>query len=377
MTSFNTQRTLMQRSNVSRTNRPIASHRWKATPQRAVRPKTTTFRHGGDNDWYAREGADREATRLDAKRWTKQFALTLMKREKRERAEKERQSALLAKALAEPMKNAMLVDTLDDVRYLVDLVRSLVTPTLYVDAEGENLSRDGSLTILQIHIDSTCGGIESTTFVVDVQVLGTAAFLTCGKTNTESNLKNIFEDALIPKILWDCRMDSDALFKHFKIALNGVLDLQLLEVASRFHSMYKLSGYGKCVEEHAGLSWQDCQVMSAARAIKDRFIPSKGGSWDFLTHKQMHPEMFRYCAGDVQYMPALYKRYSKMINDKGVCAEGFYLDEEAHFFAPGHENVWITRIVEESAARIQQSMSDDGWDRSDWRAMTKSPWPFR
>jgi exonuclease 3'-5' domain-containing protein 1 len=78
-------------------------------------------------------------------------------------------------------------------------------PSLYIDLEGVYLCRHGSVSILQLHIHPT-----STTHLIDIYSLGFAAFSTPG-TNGQT-LKSIFESPETPKIFFDVRNDSDALF---------------------------------------------------------------------------------------------------------------------------------------------------------------------
>lgn len=99
-------------------------------------------------------------------------------------------------------------------------------PELACDSEGNNLGRNGSLTLLQIYIRS-----QSHTYVFDVQTLGEKALF-----DTEyggQSLRKLMESKRHHQIWWDCRQDQDALYAHFKLKLGWVTDLQLMEVASR------------------------------------------------------------------------------------------------------------------------------------------------
>ena len=46
------------------------------------------------------------------------------------------------------------------------------------------------------------------------------------------SLKAILESPKTPKVFFDVRMDSDALYALFGVKLAGIIDLQLMEVAS-------------------------------------------------------------------------------------------------------------------------------------------------
>jgi exonuclease 3'-5' domain-containing protein 1 len=92
---------------------------------------------------------------------------------------------------------------------------------MYIDLEGVDLCREGSLSILTLLIDTGIPTIR--VCLIDVYSLGAQAFDTTGiKAKT---LKDILEDEKIPKVFFDVRNDSDALFTHFGVALQGVEDV--------------------------------------------------------------------------------------------------------------------------------------------------------
>jgi exonuclease 3'-5' domain-containing protein 1 len=59
--------------------------------------------------------------------------------------------------------------------------------------------------------------------LVDIYTLGDKAFPTIGAGGR--TLKGILESDSIPKVFFDVRNDSDALFSHFQIRLAGIHDL--------------------------------------------------------------------------------------------------------------------------------------------------------
>ncbi|TVY15299.1 hypothetical protein LARI1_G007921, partial [Lachnellula arida] len=122
-----------------------------------------------------------------------------------------------------------LIDTPTAISNLIDALVDLPTnpPSLYIDLEGVHLSRFGSISILQLLVAPT-----NETYLLDVHVLGYKVFSAPGTNG--STLKDILESASIPKVFFDVRNDSDALFSHFNIKLSGVIDLQLMELATRY-----------------------------------------------------------------------------------------------------------------------------------------------
>jgi exonuclease 3'-5' domain-containing protein 1 len=71
-------------------------------------------------------------------------------------------------------------------------------------------------------------------YLIDVLSLRHECFTACGEGG--NNLKDSLESNAIPKVFFDVRNDSDALYSHFKIKLDGVIDLQLMELATRSFS---------------------------------------------------------------------------------------------------------------------------------------------
>jgi exonuclease 3'-5' domain-containing protein 1 len=85
---------------------------------------------------------------------------------------------------------------------------------MYIDLEGVNLCREGSLSILTLLIDTGIPTIR--VCLIDVYSLGSQAFNITGIKG--KTLKDILQDEKIPKVFFDVRNDSDALFAHFGVA---------------------------------------------------------------------------------------------------------------------------------------------------------------
>ncbi|GLI80011.1 hypothetical protein PoHVEF18_008359 [Penicillium ochrochloron] len=126
-------------------------------------------------------------------------------------------------------KLVKFIDTEDDLIRLVETIENVPThpPSLYVDLEGVNLSQHGSISILQVFVYP-----RDETYLVDVYTLKKKAF-TVPSSKTGETLLSILESSDIPKVFFDVRNDSDALFSHFGVKLTGVIDLQLMELATR------------------------------------------------------------------------------------------------------------------------------------------------
>jgi len=121
-----------------------------------------------------------------------------------------------------------LVDTVEEISTLIHniLLQPTTPPALFIDLEGVNLSREGSISTLQIHIAP-----QNKSYLVDVHTLGSKAFDTSDKL--DNTLRSVLQSELVPKVFFDVRNDSDALYSHFHISLAGVIDLQVMEFATR------------------------------------------------------------------------------------------------------------------------------------------------
>ena len=205
------------------------------------------------------------------------------------------------------------VDVIDTTKQIGDLVDRLVlyhappvptSPAMYIDLEGVDLCREGTISILTLLVNT---GVPKV-YLVDVHVLGAQAFNTTGVE--KKTLKDILRDQSIPKVFFDVRNDSDALFAHFGVALRRVEDVQLMENATRTTAVSRrlLSGLAKCVEDYVPMSerrnWKQTKEKGE-RLFKSRY----GGSYDVFNKRPIPEEIIDYCAGDVQCLPVLRERF--------------------------------------------------------------------
>lgn len=77
-----------------------------------------------------------------------------------------------------------------------------------------------------------------------MHIVKEAAFLT-KSTDGRMTLKSLLGCPDIPKIFFDVRMDSDALYGQYGITLAGIIDLQLMELALRMKQSLWADGYLK------------------------------------------------------------------------------------------------------------------------------------
>jgi exonuclease 3'-5' domain-containing protein 1 len=226
------------------------------------------------------------------------------------------------------MNAQMIRDATALKNFLDGLPQSGTTPNLYVDLKGNNLSRNGILSIVTILVEP-----RHTVRLVDVHVLGKAAFTTTSTNG--ATLKQILESKSITKVFFDIRRDSDALYSLFGVSVAGIENLQLMELGSRRSSNKSVMGLAKCIEQDAPLSVAE---RKAWKAVKDSgielFGPARGGSYTVFDQRPLSPEVEKYCAQDVIHMPALRQKYFGLLN-----------------------KTWKAKVNTETVARITLSQS--------------------
>lgn len=204
-----------------------------------------------------------------------------------------------------------LVDTTTDMATMVDSLDGLPTtpPSLYIDIEGVNLSRHGSVSILQLFVLP-----KGCIYLIDIHTLGAKAFSTPG-TNGRT-LRDFLESEATPKVFFDVRNDSDALYHHFQINLAGIQDLQLMELATRGFSKKHVNGLSKCIERDAVLS---ISQSIAWKRVKEQgvkfFAPERGGSYQVFNERPLSEEIRSYCVQDVQFLPQLWVYYNTKLTE--------------------------------------------------------------
>jgi len=230
---------------------------------------------------------------------------------------------------------ATLVDTVEACRIAVEEL--LLEQEIGVDIEGESLSRDGSIALIQI----TNGGMAldrdgGTTDVVDVDAdanvggdsgaTNNAGAGVSGATNKpatvylfdihllqsrafeEGGLRRLFESPEVLKIFFDVRADVDALYHIYGVNVTAVYDLQVLYHIKFIHSSNKfLKGLHNALTEFAEASGMISLEKRAALALvkdegKKLFAPEHGGSYAAWTIRPLNPVLIEYAASDATYL---------------------------------------------------------------------------
>ncbi|KAL8335658.1 hypothetical protein RB598_009713 [Gaeumannomyces tritici] len=189
---------------------------------------------------------------------------------------------------------------------------SSITPrsTLYLDIEGKDLGRRGTLNIITALIHP-----RKQASLIDVQKLGKAAFTTANGAG--ATLKSILEDQSVPKYFWDVRTDAVALWAHHQVRLAGVMDVQLLEKAARRR--------GGSNTDFIGLRNAVKNDLDLPRALLGSWLQNKQHAaalfrarQDIFSLRPLRKKVKRYCVDDVEHLPALAERYVDRLDAQGL-----------------------------------------------------------
>lgn len=205
-----------------------------------------------------------------------------------------------------------MVDTVDAVSEMLDALTrcSNQPPLLFFDLEGVNLSRHGTLDILQIYVPAL-----DTVYIVEVYQLQSAAFTAVSQH--DQTLQDILQSATYPKVFFDVRTDSDALHYHFQIRLEGVVDLQLVEFATRSVRGRYLKGLQKCISEAGVIPLQERRMFDRVKTEGTRlFAPEHGGRYEVFQERPLDTRLIEYCAQDVRVLPALLRQYARQLGHR-------------------------------------------------------------
>ncbi|OGE46844.1 hypothetical protein PENARI_c100G04175 [Penicillium arizonense] len=220
-------------------------------------------------------------------------------------------------------------------------------PSLFIDLEGIQLGRHGSISIMSLYVPS-----RKTVYLIDIYRLENEAFSTVN--SDKKSLKFILESPVILKVLFDVRHDSDALFSLYGISLDGIRDVQLMELGTRKGPKDFLAGLDKCVEKDSTISATEKKAWGLTKGNTRRlFDPAFGGRYDIFNERPIRPAIAKYCVGDVTLLPDLFNIYGAKLNRPG-------------------EEFWKLNVLEETKERIKLSRSPefDGTSKSNARG----PW---
>jgi exonuclease 3'-5' domain-containing protein 1 len=208
--------------------------------------------------------------------------------------------------------NVTFIDLEASLLPLLDSIANLAVdpPSLYIDLEGIALGRHGSISILSLYIALPKRPTLSISIVLGrppSQPPPIAEPHWKPSWNLQPSPKSSLTSATI-----------HALFSLLQISVDGIKDLQLMELAFRTGSRKFVSGLAKCIEKESPIS---TAAKTEWRLTKERcrrlFAPEKGGRYDVFNERPLKPEIIQYCKQDVALLPGLYGVYSAKLRQPG------------------------------------------------------------
>jgi hypothetical protein len=125
------------------------------------------------------------------------------------------------------------------------------------------------------------------------------------------------------------------LFGLFVVCVEGIQDIQLMELASRGFQKRHVNGLARCIENDSRLSLAEKRGWKASKENgRKLFDPKLGGGYAVFDERPLSTEIKKYCVQDVVHMPALRELYRAKLCD-----------------------VWWSKIEAETAARVNLSQS--------------------
>ena len=235
--------------------------------------------------------------------------------------------------------NIEMIDTIDALGAMLDTFDTIPRkqPSFFIDLQGENLGRHGALHILSLYFHP-----KHATYLVNVTALASLAFSTTNSSKT--SIKSILESTELIKVVFDVRNQSDVLFNDYQVSINGVQDVQLMELASRKGSKEFLTSFSKCIE----------QQCSSSERTKHKAFDIKNEADTMASERSMHRQPTEYRHGKVsRQLPQLYQAYSSLL--------------ESH-----DQKFWRVEVEGATKARIELSRNPKHQPNPDEN--TRGPW---
>ncbi|KAH6708747.1 domain-containing protein 1, partial [Leptodontidium sp. MPI-SDFR-AT-0119] len=185
---------------------------------------------------------------------------------------------------------------------------------LCFDLEGIRLGRLGSISLLLLCV------APKLTYIIDIHILGNDAFSTTNSTGI--SLKTILENPKIPKVFFNIRNDSDALYSQYHICVDGIINVQVLELATRNSSKDFVAGLARCIEKDSTASGVTKQIWQHTKeSVSQLYDPRKGDRYDMFNERPLKTKIVQYCKQDVELLPTLWEVYSRRLR---VPSNGFW-----------------------------------------------------
>jgi exonuclease 3'-5' domain-containing protein 1 len=184
---------------------------------------------------------------------------------------------------------------------------------LFADAEGSSQhSRHHKLNAIPLKMVS-----ENQRWLLDPVTLGDKVFHTRSPTGRKRTLKEIFEDESVLMVWFDVRSDADSTYGNYKVRLGGVIDLQIMEMATRSSRPFYRHGLDRCISSlPAKKLLPGIEEQWAERKYAGKRMCSGPERYGIFDKRPFSRELEEYAINDVELMPELFEYYA---NDKGLC----------------------------------------------------------
>lgn len=195
------------------------------------------------------------------------------------------------------------IDSPASVSQLVDSLTKLPASEthLYVDCKSSRYDEAISILLLLVHP-------QNHVYLIDLQSLGKTAFTLMGRGG--ETLRSILESATVRKVFFDVRRPSQLLYANFGVTLQGVFDIQLMEVASRSGPLLDARSVRKgirfCIERDLLMAGPELQEWRSALHAAPTLTAC---SPHFYQDRPLKEETRAFCLLDLQYFPRLYNLY--------------------------------------------------------------------
>lgn len=237
--------------------------------------------------------------------------------------------------MATSVSESVVIEDIHKLQAFLSTIRT--SDTLYLDFEGFNLSRHGTISVITILVHPS-----NEIRLIDVVMLGSQAFSTASKDG--KTLRSVLKDQNVLKYIWDVRNDADALWSKYGVGIAGVIDIQLLENASRPDDRTYVHSLEKSVQNDLRLGF-----MNTNRWLRIKQDIQKLMSSDIFSVRPMDTQTIKYCQNDVMHLPGLLLTYTSRIKPE-----------------------WLTKVKDESTRRAAEARSPECDPQSDRKKL--GPW---
>ena len=172
--------------------------------------------------------------------------------------------------------------------------------SMAIDLEGNLGGPRSHIALMQISVDAQSSEEQQLTFVFDTHRQG-ASFLGSGP------LRNILEDAEVPKVLHCCYGDCATLYREYGIKVQHVFDTGLADCILRYRKVNNQRGLEKVLDSFLGA---DCVTMQ----YKGTLI-HEVGLWE---RRPLTRRLFTYAYEDVTYCNQLYSAMKQSLEEVGL-----------------------------------------------------------